>query len=474
MQSEVKEVSPFERLLSFHVAAVELEDAMDTAALKLSKQMKIKGFRPGKAPRTLVERMVGVDAVRREAVDASLGGFVSAAISETDLVPATAPRVEALRDSDDGGVEVEVRITLWPTVSEPPDFSGRTLEVEVPDVDEEEVDQQVDRLRNQFAELEDVSREAHDGDFVLINLTAHGARGEIEEAAASDFLYEIGSHSFVPGLDEMLSATSAGDIREGKGQLPAGFVGDEAMDVTLKVLVKGVRVKKLPDVADDWVSDVTEFDTVFELREQLEKSLFLMKMNAVAAAFQEQLVEELVAELDVELPDAIIEAEMETTLRNLSHSLKEQGVNLEDFLKATGQDQATFVDDLRTRATRVLRTHILLETVANAEGIEIEDGEMDEAIAALALQSGQDEDEIRVALDSSGRRLVLAGDILRRKALDRLLEEATAVDVDGNLVVLDVSATGDQDDQIDNRDTEGKATADEDITLQADNVSDAE
>ena len=471
MHAEIKEAGPFERMLTVHVEGVELEDAKNVAARELSKQLKIKGFRPGKAPRTIVERMVGADAVRSEAIDASLGGFVSDAIGETDLAPVTSPRVEEIRDTDDGGVEVEVRITLWPTVEDTPGFVGRTIEVDAPDVDDDELEGQIDRLRNQFAELEDVSREADEGDFVLINVTAHGPLGEIEEATASDLLYEIGSRSFISGLDEMLVAASAGDIREGSGQLPAGFVGDAVTDVTLKVLVKGVRAKKLPDVTDEWVSDVTEFDTVAELREQLEKNILLMKKGVVAGAFREQLVEELTSELDIELPDALIEAEMETTLHNLHHGLESQGVDLENYLRITGQDQEAFIEDLRSGASRTLKTRILLEAVAEAEGIEVEDADVDEAVAALALRSQQDEADIRAALDSSGQGLVLTGDILRRKALDRLVEEATPVDAEGNPVDIDVSIDDEQDDQLDDQDP---ADTDEDPALDADNVTNAE
>jgi len=473
MHSEVKDAGPFERVLTVRIENAELESAKNAAARKLAGQVKIKGFRPGKAPRQVVERVVGSDAVRSEAIDDSLGAFVAEALGETELVPVTAPRVEQIRDTDEGGVEVDVRITLWPTIDVLPDFAGRNIEVEPPAVSEEEIDQQLDRLRNQWAELDDVSREADEGDFVAINLTAHGPQGEIVDAAATDLLYEIGSRSFIPGLDEMLVGASAGDIREGNGRLPAGFVGDEAQDVTLKVLVKGVRAKRLPDVTDEWVSDVTEFESVEELRGLLARNMLAMKKRVTAGAFRENLVNELLDEVELEIPDALVEAEMEATLHNLYHSLESQGLDLPNYLRITGQDEHAFVDELRSRADGALRTRILLEGVAKAHGIAVEDEDVDAYVASIAAESEQDPAEVRAALEASGQRTALSGDILRRKALDRLAEEAHAVDADGKPVDLEVILETDEDDQVDEQAAEAVAVADEDSAQDADNVSNA-
>jgi trigger factor len=473
METQVDEAGPFERMLTVRLEPSELEDAKNAAARKLSRELKIKGFRPGKAPRAVVERMVGADAVRNEAIEDSLGGFVSSALGETDLAPVTTPRVEEIKDADDGGLEVAVRITLWPTVDEIPSLVGRTVEIDVPTVEEEEIEEQIDRLRNQFAELDDVTREADDGDFVLINLSARGASGDIDAAAANDLLYEVGSQSFVPGLDPLLVGASAGDIREGPGTLPAGFGGDEPQDVTLKVLVKGVRAKRLPEVTDEWVSDVTEFDTVAELSRQLERNLLAMKKSAAGGVFRDQLMLQLTEELDLDLPEPLVEAEMEASLHNLYHGLESQGIDLQTYLRITGQDQEAFVAELRARATRALKTRILLESVAAAEGLEVDESEMDAAVARLAAEADQDPGEVRSALDASGQGTALSGDILRRKALDRVLEEATPVDAAGNPVDLDI-VDEDEDHPMDDQDTERDHATDEDSAPDADNQTQAD
>jgi trigger factor len=446
METDVVEAGPFERLMTLRLNEPELESAKDRVARKLSKELKIKGFRPGKAPRAVVERMVGAERFRGEAIDDALPEAVSRAISDAGLEPVTTPRVEAVRDIDGGEVEVDVRVTLWPTVDELPDYSDRTLVVDVPGVDDEEVAEQIDRLRNQFAELEEVDRAGDTGDFMLVNITALAGGSEIEEASASDLLYEIGSQSFIPGLDELLVAAAAGDIREGSATLPSGFGDHAGADVTLRVLVKGVRAKKLPEVTDEWVSDVSEFDSIEDLEATLRENLASMKLNVTRGAFQEDLMAGLIDDLDLDLPEGLVQAEMEAGLHNLHHSLETQKIELATYLQITGQDEAGFSEELRERAVRSLSTRVLLEGVASAEGIQVEDVDIAEVLDALASSSDKTADEVRSALEAGGQEQALAGDILRRKALDVLMNRARAVDADG--AVIDFSPTEPEDEEV--------------------------
>jgi trigger factor len=446
MQTQLTEAGQFERMLTLTLAEDELESAKETAARKLSQDMKIKGFRPGRAPRSIVERMVGGAALRSEAIDVALPGAVGDALADTELVPVTTPRVEDMRDLDDGGVEIDIRITLWPTVDTVPDFAGRKIEVELPTVEDAEIDDQIERFRSQFAELEDVSRAADEGDFVMINLTALDGTAPIPDASADDLLYEVGSNSFLGGLDALVAGSSAGDIRKGPGTLPAGF-GDHEGEVTLSVLVKGVKGKKLPEVTDEWVSDITEFETIEDLRSDLHRGLYAMKLSATGQQFSDSVVEQGTAELDVELPDALIDAEMEAQFHNLSHRLESQGIELANYLQITGQDQESFVAELREHAVRNLKTRILLEAVAARDEMSVEDDELDEVIANLAASSDQDEEAVRQALVESGQVVALAGDILRRKALNHILEQAVPVDAQGEPVDLTPPGLDDDEDE---------------------------
>jgi trigger factor len=464
VETEVREAGPYERLLTVTFDAAELETAKDRAARKLSRQMKIKGFRPGKAPRAIVERMVGAESLQNEAIEDALPELVGRAMEQAELKPATNPRVEEIRDGDGGGVDVDVKITLWPTVDAVPDFADRKITVDVEEVTDAEVEEQIDRLRSQFAELEDVSRAAIDGDFAMVNISAEDGGRQVEEASADDLLYEVGSHSFITGLDDLVAGASAGDIREGPATLPPGFGQDEARDVHLRVLIKGVKAKKLPEVTDEWAADVSEFDTVAELEERLRINLRSLKLSAASNSFRTQLIDDLGEELGVDLPDALIEAEMEAALHNLIHDLEPRGIDFADYLRITGQSQDDFLADVRQRAIRSLRTRILLEAVASIEGIEVSDDDVEEALASLATSAGRERDDIEKVLRDSGQDEVLASDILRRKALDRIVSGAIPVDGDGNPVDLtppaaeeDEAAGQDEDD--DDGGPEPEATA---------------
>ncbi|MGB9359937.1 MAG: trigger factor [Acidimicrobiia bacterium] len=449
MHTEVSETGRFERTLTVQLEEAELEAAKTTAARNLSKEMKVKGFRPGKAPRSIVERMVGADHLRSEAIEVAIPETVGAAIEESGLEPATVPSVTDIRDLDDGGVEVDVLITLWPVLDAIPDFDGRKVVVEAPVVEDDEIEQQMDALRNQFADLEAVGRAADQGDFVTINVSAYDDSGDIEEASANDMLYEVGSASFFPGLDEILTGVSAGDVVEGEGTLPAGFTEEGDRAVTLRVLVKEVKSKKLPELTDEFMSDVTEFETVEEARATLNDNILAYKMQQARSAFNDRAVEQLVAEVDLELPQALVDSEAQARIQNLLARLESDKIGFEDYLRIVGQDQAGFVEDVRAQATSALATRIVVETIVSIEGTSVDDDEYRATLEAIAASSESTVEEIEKMLDETGQIESLTGDILRRKALDRIAEAAVPVDADGNVVDLTPVAVVEDDDDDD-------------------------
>ncbi len=294
-----------------------------------------------------------------------------------------------------------------------------------------------------------MGREADEGDFVMINLSATRNGTPVDEVSATDLLYEVGSRSYIPGLDEMLVGVSAGEIKQGPAQLPAGFGDHAGEEVALQVLVKGVKAKRLPDLTDDWVSDVSEFETVDELRTQVERSLLAMKLNTTQGVFRDQLLEELIADIDVELPSALVDAEVESSVHNLAHGLQAQGLDLGTYLSVTGQGQQAFIDDLRIGAERSLKTRILLEAVAADAGITVDPEEIDAAVDEMARTSGRDADELKSAIEANGQDSIVAGDILRRKALARVMEVATPVDADDRPVDLSPVVEDDEEDDTD-------------------------
>jgi len=463
--TEVKEAGPFERIVTIDIEGDVLEEAKSRAARKLAGEIKLKGFRPGRAPRQVVERAVGADTLQREAVEEALPALVADALREAELLPVVPPSIEEMRDTDDG-VQVDVRITLWPRPESGPDPVGRKITVERPAVADEDVQRQIDMMRDQFAELDDVSREAFDGDYVLVDVTTSRDGGDVAEGSANDLLYEVGSNAFLPGMDEPLRGTAAGHIAEFTTTLPESIGEAGGTEVTARVLVKQVKAKRLPDLTDEWVDDVSEFETVDEMRSTLREQMAAMHVAQLRAELEHKTIQELRDELDVDLPEALVAAEMESTLHRFAHRLEQSGIDIQQYLQITGQSEDAFVDDLRSQAEANLKTRILLETYARTEGLTVEDADIDEAIGSLAAASQMDAGEYRAAVEKSGQGEALAGDILRRKAIDRLLEVVVPVDADGTEIEMPAPPAAGQED--------GEATVADDDSDESGTVEPAE
>jgi trigger factor len=268
---------------------------------------------------------------------------------------------------------------------------------------------------------------------------------EVEQAAANDLLYEIGSRSFFPGLDEILVGASVGDVMEGEGMLPDGFTNDGDQAVTLRALVKEVKAKRLPELTDEFVSDVTEFETADALLATIDENLLFYKVQAAQASFQEQAVAQLVTDVDLELPQALVNAETEARVRNLLQRLESDNIGIEDYLRMIGRDEAGFFEDIQAQATSALATRIVLESIIAIEGMGVEDHEYREALESIAANSETTVEELEEMLEESGQIESLTGDILRRKAHDRIAEAAVPVDAEGNTIDLTPVAVGEED-----------------------------
>ena len=429
----VTEAGPFERLVKFQLTDEQINEAKKGAARKLAKEVKIHGFRPGKAPLPIVEATLGADRVRQEAIDELLNPTLTDVLEAEEIRPAVNPELSSMDDVD-GGVEVEVKVTLWPTI-DLPNYKDRKVEVTDPEVTDEDVDVQIKRMLEQFATVEEVDRPAGEGDFVSIDVGAVGDGEPIEETQATDLLYEVGSGLFIEGMDDQMSGASAGDEGTFDAPLPDGF-GDRAGEVvTFNVTVNEVKERILPDLDDEFVDENTEFETVDEFTSSLREQLADAKLRAVSREFAEKALSTLREQVEIDLPEALVRAEMDTHLHNFLHRLEEAEVTLEDYFNASGTSQEDFLSDLRSQAELSLVNRLVLESVVEKEELDLTEEDMTEAIQALAAQS---EDPVAYlnAFRESGQELALASDILRNRALDIIMSNAKPVDEDGNEIDL--------------------------------------
>lgn len=443
MAQSVRELGRFERLVTVELTDAEIETAKTGAARRLSKDLKVPGFRPGKAPRPVIEAAIGAGRLRTEAIEDLIPKKLGDLLSEEKLSPAVTPSLEKVDDVE-GGVAAEVLVTLWPALDQVPNYQNRSIEVTRPQLAEEEVDASLARMRQQFASLETADRAAGEGDFVSIDISATSGEETVEETTANELLYEVGSGLLVEGIDEHLVGTSAGVEISFDSNLPDGFGDRTGQAVKFHVKVNEVKAKVLPDLDDDWVGEVTEFDTVEELRSDLAERLAVTKRRAVANDFRQKALDTLIEEVDVELPDGLIRAEIDDLYHRFAHRLEDSDIKVSDYLNATGLTEEQFVDDLRAQAVRSLRTRLVLDAVAKEEEFQVSQEELAATIDALA-RSTEDPKAIYKAFENGSRVLSLASDILRNKALDAVVAKAQPVDSEGNPVDLEIPETSEAD-----------------------------
>ncbi|MBV9411200.1 MAG: trigger factor [Acidimicrobiia bacterium] len=428
MRSNVEPLEGNKVKVSVEVDEAEFDKAIDAAFRKIAREMRIPGFRPGKAPRRILEARLGADVAREEAIRDALPDYYIKALEEQDVDAIAAPEIEITSGQESGPIQFEAVVEVRPQVSVA-GYQGLRVTVPSPEVSDEEVDRQVDRLRDQFAELQTVSRAARDGDHVLIDLKGYRHSEQIEGLTADDFLYELGSGSVVPELDDELRDKKAGDILKFTAPVP----GQEE-EVGFQVLVKEVKEKLLPDVTDEWASDASEFDTVDALREDIATRVSSVKKMQAQLSVRSQAVDALVELVAEEIPEPLINEEMQRRLHELSHRLAAQGADLAQYLQATGQDAEEFQAGLREAAISAVKADLALRAVADAEDLDATDEEVDAEIERIAQTTGQKAAAVRKQLDRNDQLPAVRSDIRKGKALTWLTEHVEIADEEGKII----------------------------------------
>jgi trigger factor len=449
MTTIITESGAFERLVTFQLTDEQINEAKKGAARKLAQEIKIHGFRPGKAPLPIVEATVGKDRVRQEAIDDLLNPVLNEVLDEEEIQPAINPELESVDDVD-GGVEVQVKVTLWPKI-ELPNYKNRDIEVTNPAVTEEDLEEQMRRMLEQFATVEEVDRPAAEGDFISLDLEAGKEGEQVEEANAQDILYEVGSGLLIEGIDEHLVGASAGDEITFSGPLPEGFGDRAGEEVDFKITIHEVKERILPELTDEWVDENTEVDTVDELKSALDERLADAKLRSVSREYSDKALSTLRDQIEIDIPEGLIRAEMDRHLHDFLHRLEETELNLEDYFAASGQSQEVFLADLRNQAELSIRNRLVLDAVIEAEDVEVSEEDMSNALQSLASRAEDPAAYVR-AFQQSGQELALASDILRNRALEAILSNANPVDEDGNPVDLSLKVNEVEAEIIDDED----------------------
>lgn len=405
---------------------------LERAYRKVAEQVKIPGFRKGKAPRPIIDAQVGRDVVLTEFLEEAVPRYYREALREHELAPISQPDID-LEQLEEGkpfvfSATVEVRPRLQLTEA---DYKGIRVERPSTRVTDEEVDRLLDALRECFAELETVQRPAGKGDYVVIDLRATVHDEEVPEATRPDFLYEVGAGEFTGALDEQLVGKRAGEILKFNATLDDRFGERAGQEVTFQVLVKEVKGKRLPPADDGFAKTASEFDTLEELRAALREQLAANKERAADAEVRDRVLQALIQATEVDLPETLVEEETEHRMHHARERAEQLGMPLERLLELQGTDELRFRAEAREHAVRAIVADLVLEAVARAEDIQVTAEELGQEIGRLAQALGRDPREVATTLERGGQVVALAGDIIRSKALDVLVEHAEIVPEDG-------------------------------------------
>ncbi len=425
MKYKIKKESEFEKNLEIKVELEDLDDHRDEAIKKIGKQIKVDGFRTGKIPANIVKREVGEDYINEEAIELFLPQTLFSILNDEEISPATRPAIKEIK-KEKSHFDVNVLITLWPTLSKLPKLS-QTVEVDSIAPTDEEIADQIERIKSQFAEVSKVERPLNSGDYAMMNLSATKNGVEIKDFTYNDYLYEVGTGALTPSLDSKLEGVAPGAIIKFNDSIPQ--LNEENVEVT--VLLKEVREKILPELTDEWVSDTTEFENVDSLKKELVANIENVKKQQIASQYQGQLTNKLIEEVDMKLPEQLVIAEMDSILQNFLNELKQSNIQLEDYFKITGLTEETLRDDLNKQASRNLTMVLILDKVIADLDMKLD--EKDIALVDEHMVTHKDDAEDS---DQSSHRLNLEAESLRNKAMLHILQQGISVDKDGEKVYL--------------------------------------
>jgi trigger factor len=433
MKSSVEPLEGNKVKLSIEVDENEFDKAIDAAFRKIAREVRIPGFRPGKAPRRLLEARIGSEVARQEALRDALPDYYARAVRENSVDVIAPPEIDITAGEDEGIVTFDAVVEVRPRV-QVPGYGGLRVTVPSPVAGGDDVDRQIDRLREQHAELNAVSRPARDGDHVSIDLngTRHGE--PVEGLSASDYLYELGSGSVVPELDTQLQGARAGDILKFNAVVPALQSDTDSGEVTLQVLVKEVKEKVLPEPTDEWAAEASEFETIAELRDDLRERISSVKRLQTQLALRDEVIGALVELVEEEPPEPLVQGELERRVRDLAHRLAHQGADIATYLQATGRSEEELLAELRDGALRAVKADLALRAVADAETLEATDDEIDAEVARLAQRMDEKPAKVRRELERAEQMPAVTSDVRKGKALEWLVEHVEVVDEDGNTI----------------------------------------
>jgi trigger factor len=430
VKTSVKELPDSRVRVDVDVDASDVDRRLERTAQGLGSELRVPGFRKGKVPAAVVMQRVGREAVMEEALREALPEWYERALLEAGITPVGDPKLDVPGLPGEGeplSFSIEVAVRPQARLGSYRGLEVGKVEVEVP---EDAVDAELERLREGFASLRPVERVAGEGDYMLVDYVGEIDGEPFEGGEAHDFLLELGAEGLLEGFDEALTGASAGDQREVQVRFPDDYRPERlaGSDATFKVEVKEVREKQLPELDDEFAVQASEFDTLAELRQDVESKIRQALDRRAEDDFRQAAVDAVVAEATVEVPDDVVNARATEMWERVERSLQARGIAPDTYLRMQNRSREDLIADARPDAEQALKREAVLAAIADEEAIEVGDEELVEALRHTAEEhEGTTPEKLLERLRSQGRDALLREELRLRKAADVVAESATPI-----------------------------------------------
>lgn len=412
--------------LVLEVTPEELNQAINEVYKRESKRMNVPGFRKGKAPRAFIEKFYGEDVFYQAAVDHLYNPMMNTAIDESGLEVVGVNSYKIEKISKEEGIEAKLVVTVQPEVKID-GYKGIEVVKESAEPTAEEIDNEIERIRQRNSRVVTVEgRSAEDGDIVVIDFDGYTDGKQFDGGKAENFDLTLGSGQFIPGFEDQIVGHNVDDEFDVNVKFPDDYHAEElkGKDATFKVKLHEIKHRELPDVDDEFVKDVSEFDTLEEYRKDIEKNIRTRKENAVEASVEQQLIKAIIDRVESDVPQMMIDREVDEIINSFDMQLRDQGMNLETYLKYTQGTVEGLQEQYRERAEQQVRVRLGLAKIAEIEGFEATEEEIEAEYKKIADAYGMPIENVKGMVRSKD----IAKDVYNQKAMELVKENVVYTD----------------------------------------------
>ena len=432
MKSTIETLEGNKVKLSIELEEAEFDREIDAAFRKIAKEIRLPGFRPGKAPRQVVEARIGKDAARTQAIQDAIPEYLSRAVREHDVDIIATPDVELKEGQEAGVVKFDATCEIRPEITVP-GYTGLRIELPSPEVTDENLEEVIIGERRRHGVLTDIDRAAATGDYVIVDLAGLRDGAPVVGLNTEDWTYEIGRGWVAPGFDDQLIGAVAGaeltfTATPNGTEIPADFV----------VKVQKVQTLDLPELTDEWIQNtIPEFDSVAAWKDSTLERLTTGRLNQMRNSVVDKVTDGLAELVEIEAPESMVNGDLQGRVQNTISQFQQQGIALDQWLSATGQDLDSFIEGLKAQSQKAVKVDLALRAVGVAQKIEVTDEDIESEYKIIAVRVQQSPAQVRKAYEQNDAVQDLTTQIRKSKTLDWLLHNVEFVDADGNTLERD-------------------------------------